>query len=99
MIIRPKVYDLYLPEVMSFYLVPHLPRLVAMVAKFFVCKRKVASLFFIFFIYVILSLSFLFSLTSKVCNVKCKKSKYSLLFVSGTTAILPYERCACFDND
>ena len=35
LIIRPYEYNLDLPGVMSFRLVPNLPRLVAMVAKFF----------------------------------------------------------------
>ena len=36
--IRPFKYNLGLPGVMSFHMVPHLPWLVAMVAKFFMCK-------------------------------------------------------------
>ena len=49
------VYDLDLPGVMSFYLVPRLPRLVAMAAKFFMCNRKVSN-----FIFYYLFISFIF---------------------------------------
>ena len=46
-----------LPWVMSFYLVPQMPRLVAMVAKFSMCVRKVNNfiyfmlIFFFFFLF------------------------------------------------
>ena len=44
LIIRPLEHSLYLPGVTSFLLVAHLPRLVAMVAKSFMCERKVSNL-------------------------------------------------------
>ena len=39
---------------MSFHLVPHLPRLVAMVAKFFMCERKVSNMIYYFFVILII---------------------------------------------
>ena len=52
--------NLYLPGVMSFHLVPYLPRLVAM---FFMCDRKVSNL--LHYLVVIL-----FILTTMVKNTK-----------------------------
>ena len=48
LIIRPYEYNNYLPAVMSFHLVHDLPRLVAMVANYSMCERKVNNLIFIF---------------------------------------------------
>ena len=48
--IRSKKYNLDLLYVMSFHLVPHLPRLVAMVTKFFMCDRKVSNLIYYFLV-------------------------------------------------
>ena len=48
-------YNVDLPWVMSFHLVPHLPRLVAMVAKFFIYERKVSNL--IYYLLIILFLA------------------------------------------
>ena len=45
LIIRPYECDIDLPGVMSFHLVPYLPRLVAMVAKFSYVKEKWAIFF------------------------------------------------------
>ena len=39
---RPLQYNLDLPEIMSFHLVPHLPRLDTMDAKFLCMKEKLA---------------------------------------------------------
>ena len=50
------IYNLGLAVAMRFYFVPHLPRLDKMVAKFFICKRKVSNFislyFFIYFIFI-----------------------------------------------
>ena len=54
---------------MNFNLVPHLPRLVEMVAKLFMLERKVSNLFHNFFYF-----NFLFLLTTKVNKAKCQKS-------------------------
>ena len=48
------VKKLNLPEAMKFLLLSHLPRLVAMVAKLFMCKRKVSN--YIYYVLVILFL-------------------------------------------
>ena len=61
--------NLDLPGAMSFHLVPHLPRLVAMVAKFFMCDRKVSNLTNYFLVISFLFFSVL--LTTKVNNTKC----------------------------
>ena len=67
LIIRPKKYILDLPLVMSFDLVPHLPRLVAKVALFSMREEKLPISFIIFqlfYLYFIL-------LTTKVNNTRC----------------------------
>ena len=45
---RPYEYSLDVPRVMNFPLVPLLPRLVVMVAKFFMCERKVSNLIYVY---------------------------------------------------
>ena len=57
---------------------PHLPRLVAMLAKFIMCERKVCNL---------ISLLFYFLLFSKITQ-NAKKVKCSLIFLLGRKAIL-----------
>ena len=44
MVMRPYEYNLHLPGVMNFHFTPHLSRLFAMVAKFFMCERKGSNL-------------------------------------------------------
>ena len=50
-IIGPLEYNLCLPWDMSFYLVPRLPRLVTIVAKFFMCEGKVSNLIYYFWLF------------------------------------------------
>ena len=53
LLIRPEKYNMDVPKIMSFVLVPHMPRLDAMVAKLFLCRRKVSNFiyFSLFFYY------------------------------------------------
>ena len=55
----------FLPRDMSYLFLPHLPRMVAMFAKFFVFDRKVSNLMYYFFL--------LYLLITKVNNTKCQK--------------------------
>ena len=57
-------YNLNLHGVKSFLLVGHLPMLVTMVAKFFMCERKVSN--FIYFL--------VFLLTTMVNSTNAKKA-------------------------
>ena len=52
-IIRPCEYNLNLACAMSFHLLPHLPRLVAMVGKIVMCEKicEKSDLFLSYFIY------------------------------------------------
>ena len=64
-----KICHLNLPVVISFHLVRHMPRFVAMLAIFIVNRRKVSNFIYFSFIYIILL--FVFLLTAKVNNTKC----------------------------
>ena len=54
-----KNYNLDLPWVMSLNLVPHLPKLVMTVAKYFMCERKVSNLIFYFLVILFISSYFI----------------------------------------
>ena len=70
--IRHHQYNLHLPGVMCFHLVPHMPRLLAKVTKCSTCDRKVSK--FVFFYILNLHLFCFFHITNKVNDAKCKKS-------------------------
>ena len=63
-IIRPEEYNVNCPGVMSFHLVPHLLKSVAIVAKFFMCERKVSDLIYYFSVILFL-FAFLFFINSQ----------------------------------
>ena len=73
----------------------HLPRLVAMVGKFFMCSRKVSNF--------IIIICFLLSLPTKVNTAKCEKSQIFAVIRIGLRSnfipFLSYESGACFDRD
>ena len=66
LIIRPLKYNLNLTGDMSFLLISHLPRLVVMSAKIFICEGKVSNRMYYFYFYF-----FMFLLITKVNNTKC----------------------------
>ena len=81
---------------MSFHLVPHMPRLFAMDAKFLACKEKVSN-FNYDFLFILLLILLL--LATKMSNKNANNVKFSLIFVSGKNAILSHELYACLDCD
>ena len=58
MIIRSYEYNLCLPGVMSFHLVPHLPRLVAMIVTFVMHERNMNNSIY-YFLVILLFVSFI----------------------------------------
>ena len=59
---------------MSFQLVPHLPRLVAMVAMYFMCERKECKFIYLFLVILLLFFHFFISTSDPLQADGCKLS-------------------------
>ena len=74
-------YNIDLPRVMSFVLVTHLTRLVAMVVKFFMCNRKVSNFIYYVLVIYLIFLFFLFTTIGKQHKMPKKRWLQSVLLI------------------